>query len=641
MLESVTNTLRGALALLLVPTLPLAVAACATGDVDAPEAPAKEVTEDHAASAPSELATPAGMNAAIQEGTRAFTEEHGVEALWELVEPTQVGNIQSVSEDGRKVLFLGATVAADGRMVPDGALWLADLARGEVVSLSEDAGVPLHVGALSPDGARVAAVGGELGHLYVSGGEREPLAVAVENDGASSIAGLVWNQAGDKVAFSISPYVHLEDFRAGDGVGKSLAPEEVPSAKIAWVDVDAGARAIDSVTVAADGLARVSELRWNGDALELAEPEAGDDAGEVVSKGYCAPGSMKRAGNYLGLKFPWESGSSYMVGDDCTHLNRSDQRDFDIDGGSLHNGGPVLSVAAGRVIALNTTVADPDDWTCINSYVSTTANYVVVQHIGAGNTAFTSLYWHLRRNPQVQVSYNQDVNQGTILGYNGCTGYAYGEHLHFGMRDGPGFNYYATEAVPEPIDGYSNLDAGNTYISTNSSSGGGTPPPGQSCSPEGGLWCGGNGVSGDPNILYVCKNGALAVKEVCANGCYRAPAGSPDACYTPNSANLNCTCYSGKYHNGDDIPPSLTYCGMRVCGMDGNVYECRTSNQWEQTGLTCGGGACSCPFGAHLDGTPISTQHTECHFEVCGGGNTWYTCETSGWSAVGGSYCTM
>ncbi|WP_428263976.1 hypothetical protein [Haliangium sp.] len=173
--------------------------------------------------------------------------------------------------------------------------------------------------------------------------------------------------------------------------------------------------------------------------------------------------------------------------------------------------------------------------------------------------------------------------------------------------------------------------------------GGGSPPPppSQSCSPEGGLWCGGNGVAGDPNMLYVCKNGALVVKEVCANGCYRASAGSPDACYTPNSADLGCTCYSGKYHNGDNIPPSLTYCGMRVCGMDGNVYECRTSNQWEQTGLTCGSGACSCPFGAHLDGTPIATQHTECHFQVCGGGNTWYTCESGGWQSVSGSYCTM
>ncbi len=168
--------------------------------------------------------------------------------------------------------------------------------------------------------------------------------------------------------------------------------------------------------------------------------------------------------------------------------------------------------------------------------------------------------------------------------------------------------------------------------------GGSTPPP---CSPEGGLWCGGNGVSGDSSTLYACKNGALVVKEVCANGCYAAPSGSPDSCYQPNPADLDCSCPNGKYHNGDTIPTELTYCGMRVCGMDGNVWECRTSNAWEQTGLTCGAGNCSCANGSHLDGTKILTQHTECHFQVCGGGNTWYTCEPEGWSAVSGSYCTM
>ncbi|MCA9705310.1 MAG: hypothetical protein KDK70_05645 [Myxococcales bacterium] len=170
--------------------------------------------------------------------------------------------------------------------------------------------------------------------------------------------------------------------------------------------------------------------------------------------------------------------------------------------------------------------------------------------------------------------------------------------------------------------------------------GGGNPPP-AACAPEGGTWCGGNGVDGDPSILYQCKGGALVVEEVCASGCYAAPSGEPDACNQPNAANDTCSCANGKYHNGDDIPAESTYCGMRVCGMDGNVYECRSSNAWEQTGLTCGSGACSCPNGAHLDGTPIPTQHTECHVEVCGGGNTWYTCESGGWQAVSGSYCTM
>lgn len=161
------------------------------------------------------------------------------------------------------------------------------------------------------------------------------------------------------------------------------------------------------------------------------------------------------------------------------------------------------------------------------------------------------------------------------------------------------------------------------------------------CSPEGGLWCGQNGIGGEPNFLYECDDGVLVVREVCANGCVNAPPGVPDSCNQPNGADLDCTCASGSYHNGDSIPPSLTYCGMRVCGEDGQVYECTTANAWEGTGLGCGQGDCSCPNGAHLDTTPIDSAQTECHFQVCGGGNQWYTCGSGGWEGVAGSYCTM
>ncbi len=53
----------------------------------------------------------------------------------------------------------------------------------------------------------------------------------------------------------------------------------------------------------------------------------------------------------------------------------------------------------------------------------------------------------------------------------------------------------------------------------------------QPCAPEGGLWCGGNGVPGDPNTLYVCSGGQLKVAEYCYTGCYYAPAGYQDYCY--------------------------------------------------------------------------------------------------------------
>ncbi|MEM6290560.1 MAG: M23 family metallopeptidase [Myxococcota bacterium] len=59
---------------------------------------------------------------------------------------------------------------------------------------------------------------------------------------------------------------------------------------------------------------------------------------------------------------------------------------------------------------------------------------------------------------------------------------------------------------------------------------GGGEAPGTPCWPEGGLWCGGNGVPGDMDTLYVCAGGMLQVQEVCEAGCQHQPPGFPDAC---------------------------------------------------------------------------------------------------------------
>ncbi|MCY1015761.1 hypothetical protein [Pyxidicoccus sp. MSG2] len=166
------------------------------------------------------------------------------------------------------------------------------------------------------------------------------------------------------------------------------------------------------------------------------------------------------------------------------------------------------------------------------------------------------------------------------------------------------------------------------------------PPPGTTCSPEGGLFCGNNGVPGDSNFLYVCKGGVPVVKQVCANGCNRAPAGQPDSCLSGSAAPKTCSCANGAYKNGTPIPQSLTYCGFRTCGSDNNLYECGTGNQWLNTGVACGG-SCSCANGSHINGTTISAANTSCHMEVCGGGNTFYECMGTSWSAVSGSYCRM
>lgn len=47
---------------------------------------------------------------------------------------------------------------------------------------------------------------------------------------------------------------------------------------------------------------------------------------------------------------------------------------------------------------------------------------------------------------------------------------------------------------------------------------------------EGGFYCGGNEVDGDPHTLYRCTNGEGTAPMRCANGCIVAPAGTDDRC---------------------------------------------------------------------------------------------------------------
>lgn len=63
-----------------------------------------------------------------------------------------------------------------------------------------------------------------------------------------------------------------------------------------------------------------------------------------------------------------------------------------------------------------------------------------------------------------------------------------------------------------------------------------------------GLYCGGNGVTGDSNTLYLCQNGNLSVSQVCQNGCQPMPAGSDDACKSGGS--MSCAGAANGYYCG-------------------------------------------------------------------------------------------
>ena len=80
------------------------------------------------------------------------------------------------------------------------------------------------------------------------------------------------------------------------------------------------------------------------------------------------------------------------------------------------SGTPIRAAAAGRVALLQSVGAS-------GGY----GNYTCIQHTGVLSTC----YAHQSR---FAVSLGQEVSQGQVIGYTGCTGLCFGPHLHFEVR---------------------------------------------------------------------------------------------------------------------------------------------------------------------------------------------------------------
>src|SRR5512133_3789715 len=80
------------------------------------------------------------------------------------------------------------------------------------------------------------------------------------------------------------------------------------------------------------------------------------------------------------------------------------------------SGTPIRAAAAGRVALLQSAGAS-------GGY----GNFTCIQHTGVMSTC----YAHQSR---FAVSMGQNVSQGQVIGYSGCTGLCFGDHLHFEVR---------------------------------------------------------------------------------------------------------------------------------------------------------------------------------------------------------------
>lgn len=74
--------------------------------------------------------------------------------------------------------------------------------------------------------------------------------------------------------------------------------------------------------------------------------------------------------------------------------------------------------------------------------------------------------------------------------------------------------------------------SGGSSFESSGSVGGAMAPelPTEPCPKEGGQACGGNGIGGASDTLYVCESGKYAVDHVCASACETMPNGVPDRC---------------------------------------------------------------------------------------------------------------
>ncbi|HEY7957863.1 MAG TPA: GH25 family lysozyme [Polyangia bacterium] len=99
-----------------------------------------------------------------------------------------------------------------------------------------------------------------------------------------------------------------------------------------------------------------------------------------------------------------------------------------------------------------------------------------------------------------------------------------------------------------------------------------------------GSYCGGDGITGDKNTLFVCKNSAVASMTPCSAGCVYNPPGTPDACNPAPASDDGGT--AGPNDDGGTIDPGA---GPGNDAGGGNGLNGGGGNGSSMMGATAGG----------------------------------------------------
>lgn len=99
-------------------------------------------------------------------------------------------------------------------------------------------------------------------------------------------------------------------------------------------------------------------------------------------------------------------------------------------------GQPVRAVAAGMVVKSYHSQNDPPTWKVGDPQprVMGYGNNILIAHADGRLTR----YCHLSRR---DVEAGQHVEAGQVIGLGGCTGYSFGAHLHFELREDGGRSF--------------------------------------------------------------------------------------------------------------------------------------------------------------------------------------------------------